>query len=383
MSSYRLAQQLMDEFAVETGLTGASPPRRYLWTDAFALCNYLGLYRRTKEDLYLRLAQDLIHQVHHILGRHRPDSSRQGWISGLTEEEGEAHPTLGGLRIGKQLNERAPEEPFDDRLEWERDGQYFHYLTKWMHGLRRASQEFGDQQYLDWAIELAVAAHKAFTFQHSLDHSRRMVWEMSIDLSRPLVDSMGQHDPLDGLITSFELQAEAERVGEHNQALTYIIPEYQQMCTPGTWATEDPLGIGGVLDASIRLLQAGKLPTRELRTLLIQLLKETRISLKYFERLNRFDGVAEQRLTFRELGLSLSLKALELLSSAETDDAFTASLIADLLDFLPLAERIESFWTEPRHRHTITWIDHADINSVMLATSLAPEGYLGLRVRDS
>lgn len=30
-----LAQRLMDEFAVSTGVTGQSPPRRYLWIDAF------------------------------------------------------------------------------------------------------------------------------------------------------------------------------------------------------------------------------------------------------------------------------------------------------------------------------------------------------------
>jgi hypothetical protein len=47
------------------------------------------------------------------------------WISGLGDDEGTAHPTLGGLRIAKKLRERLPEEPYDDRLEWDRDGQYF------------------------------------------------------------------------------------------------------------------------------------------------------------------------------------------------------------------------------------------------------------------
>lgn len=36
-----------------------------------------------------------------------------------------------------------------------------------------------------------------------------MYWKMSIDLSSPLVPSMGQHDPLDGLITYLQLQATA------------------------------------------------------------------------------------------------------------------------------------------------------------------------------
>ena len=41
----------MMEFARETGLSPASStPRRYLWTDAFAVCNLLGLYQETAHD---------------------------------------------------------------------------------------------------------------------------------------------------------------------------------------------------------------------------------------------------------------------------------------------------------------------------------------------
>ena len=38
-------REIMMEFARKTGLSPASgAPRRYLWTDAFAVCNFLGLY---------------------------------------------------------------------------------------------------------------------------------------------------------------------------------------------------------------------------------------------------------------------------------------------------------------------------------------------------
>ncbi|MFO7724292.1 MAG: hypothetical protein R6V45_01980 [Oceanipulchritudo sp.] len=37
------AERLMEDFARRTGLTGTSAPRRYLWTNAFAVCNYLPL----------------------------------------------------------------------------------------------------------------------------------------------------------------------------------------------------------------------------------------------------------------------------------------------------------------------------------------------------
>jgi hypothetical protein len=37
------ATALMASFAERTGLVSDRPPRRYLWSDAFAVCNLLGL----------------------------------------------------------------------------------------------------------------------------------------------------------------------------------------------------------------------------------------------------------------------------------------------------------------------------------------------------
>ncbi len=131
------APELMERYAERTGLTDDRLQRRYLWTDAFAVCNFLGLGQIDR-------ALALIDRVHHVLGRHRTDDPRNGWLSGLPDAEGEAHPTLGGLRIGKPLHERAASEAADDSLEWDRDGQYFHYLTKWMHALDQAARTTRD-----------------------------------------------------------------------------------------------------------------------------------------------------------------------------------------------------------------------------------------------
>jgi hypothetical protein len=35
------AHELMTRFVERTGVTGTTRPRRYLWTDAFAVCNLL------------------------------------------------------------------------------------------------------------------------------------------------------------------------------------------------------------------------------------------------------------------------------------------------------------------------------------------------------
>lgn len=77
-----IAARLMSDFATRTGLLPtAEKPRRYLWTDAFAVCNFFELFARTSEQKYRRFATDLIAQVHRVLGRYRDDDKRSGWIS--------------------------------------------------------------------------------------------------------------------------------------------------------------------------------------------------------------------------------------------------------------------------------------------------------------
>jgi len=192
--SRSMVREIMTEFANQTGLLPATKsPRRYLWTDAFAVCTFLELYRQTNDEKYKNLALRLVDQVHSILGRHREDDPRTGWISGLDEEGGKIYPTKGGLRIGKEMEERRSTDPFDEQLEWDRDGQYYHYLTKWMHALNRVSRVTGDLIYNTLAMELAKTAHARFTYIPSSGGQKRMYWKMTIDLSYPLVESMGHH----------------------------------------------------------------------------------------------------------------------------------------------------------------------------------------------
>jgi rhamnogalacturonyl hydrolase YesR len=102
-AAFDLVCQIMTEFADTTGLRGGVRPRRYLWTDAFAVCNFLELYRQTGDEVWLQRAVRVVDQIHHTLGRQRDDDPRSGWISGLSEAEGNQHPTAGGLRIGKRF----------------------------------------------------------------------------------------------------------------------------------------------------------------------------------------------------------------------------------------------------------------------------------------
>jgi hypothetical protein len=52
--------------------------------------------------------------------------------------------------------------------------------------------------------------------------------------------------------------------------------------------------------------------------------------------------------------------------------------LESLKAFVPLGQAIEAFWLDPAHRQAPTWSEHRDISEVMLATRLAPEGYLVL-----
>lgn len=370
-----LAQNLMADFANSTGVSGRMPPRRYLWTDAFGVCNFLGLYRQTGEDRYLRFAVELVDQVHHILGRHRKDDPRHGWISGLPEDQGELHPTRGGLRIGKTLNERGPDEPADSRLEWDQDGQYFHYLSKWIHALYRMGRDTGDRRYLRWAAELAATAHRSFTYEISPGGSKRMMWKMSIDLQRPLVSSMGQHDPLDGLVTYLELQSDGTLEARDRAALATPIADTTEMCQGGRWTTDDPLGIGGLLDDAARLAQLVFGRGVDRRQLLRQILVAAELSLRAFGRATLLSRPAEHRLAFRELGLAIGISGLERIRALVPRDHELDPVITDLLLYRPLADTIQTFWSDPAHHLTSTWMEHRDINTVMLATSVAPEGY--------
>lgn len=373
-----LAQTLMDQFADATGICGKAKPRRYLWTDAFAVCNFLGLARETGQDRYLRLARELVEQVHHVLGQHREDDPRHGWISGLPEDEGEKHPTRGGLRIGKPLNERAPGAPPDAQLEWHQDGQYFHYLTKWMHALYRMAQETAEQRFLHYAAELAAAAHRAFSYRDFPGAPKRLVWKMNIDLTRPLVPSMGHHDPLDGLITCLELQT-SPRLDPHDRTdLAPPIADLTRMCAQDHWATEDALGIGGLLDDATRLAAMVFQRGADHQELLRHLLLEVERSLQSMDWNRLLIRPAAHRLAFRELGLAIGLHGLPRIATWVAQNQSLNALSNRLQPFEALAEKIETFWSDPNHRLSPTWIDHLDINSVMLATSLAPEGYLQL-----
>ena len=383
-----LANEFMQDFARMTGLDPVGThPHRYLWTDAFAVCNYLGLFEETGNVTCRELALRLVDQVHHTLGRHRDDDLRTGWISGLPLQEGERHPTTAGMRIGKSLPEREINEPYDEQQEWDRDGQYYHYLTKWMHALTRVSEVTGNPDYISWAIELAHTAYARFTYLPPAGERKRMYWKMSIDLSRPLISSMGQHDPLDGLVSYNELQLIATRdFGRTVQSsLLQEINEMTEICQSIHMATDDPLGIGGLLIDASGIIQMMIRGGPVYADLLENILDSALVGLNSFINTGYLELPATYRLAFREFGLTIGLSSVEKLPELIEKNPhlfdWSSSLhqrIQALLEYEPLREKIEQFWLDGINRWGSTWTEHQEINMVMFATSLAPDGFLAI-----
>ncbi|KAI0370590.1 hypothetical protein BV20DRAFT_966520 [Pilatotrama ljubarskyi] len=203
---------------------------RYLWTDAFGVLNLLTLGVLTSNALYTTLAARLVDTVHDTLGRTRDGARR---LPGASD----AHPLAGGLRIGKEDEE---DDPGGDG-----DGQYHHYLTIWMFALNRMTHATGERRYNDLAIELAKAIHPRFV--RDRDSARpRMYWKMSIDLSRPMVLSEGNLDPIDGYVVFSLLQ----RSHEGNKAvLAEEIDEYRRILETKwrRYVSDDPLDLGMTL----------------------------------------------------------------------------------------------------------------------------------------
>ena len=90
-------------------------------------------------------------------------------------------------------------------------------------------------------------------------------------------------------------------------------------------------------------------------------------------------GPAIRRLAFRELGLAIGLAAVQRMGGRLRGDDRVGEQLAALSRHALLGDAIEAFWLDPANRDNAIWADHRDIDEVMLATRLAPDGFLALR----
>jgi hypothetical protein len=194
---------------------------------------------------------------------------------------------------------------------------------------------------------------------------------MSIDLTRPLIHAMGQHDPLDGFVALSEVREAGGR------DLTQALDGLAGMGRGADWATADPLGAGALLINALILSRLARGDGPERRQILSRVLHAASRSLREVERSRGLELPAGGRLPFRELGLAIGLTAV-----MHLPDDPAAVVDPDALDALraagPGAREIIDFWRQKENQRGPAWVEHDHINTVMLATALAPDAYLGL-----
>lgn len=129
--------------------------KRYLWTDAFGVVLLVSLHRALGEPRFLADAEWVVGEVERVLGRSR------------------------GIRIGEASD---------------RDGQYYHYLAKWIFALTRLGAL--RPTYRARALELVGEIHEPF-----IRRGIGVVWKMEEDLSGPYPGfGLGALDAFDGYV---------------------------------------------------------------------------------------------------------------------------------------------------------------------------------------
>jgi len=295
---------------------------RYLWTDAFGVCNYISMYYESGNKQYLDQADTLIQNVHDVLGKDRAGQKRLG-------NSTDAEPLKGGLRIGKIHEEDHPDG----------DGQYYHYLVKWMFALSRMTIARNDPKYNNWAIQLAQATHNKFVYDRETKHPR-MWWKMNIDLTAPAKLSEGQLDPYSGYMTYKILREVANNYDVLEQELSDMIKmvEHRFRHYKGS---QDPLTLGSALWMS------SWFPDEYWA---LQLTEFSMESLSEMWKSGYFKEPSKYRLAFREFGTSLGLQTHPAVGK----------------EWQSVVKDIHNYWDKNLYHR-----DH-DITPIMYCSSLLP-----------
>src|SRR5262249_32179339 len=123
-------------------------------------------------------------------------------------------------------------------------------------------------------------------------------------------------DALDGFLSFREVQhaivklsgdAESNGLSEASEALFAL-------CEHGQWATDDPLGIGGLLFDACRLFQLLRHENRGEVRLLEDVLQGSGDGLMIILKTGYLKRPARHRLAFRELGLAIGLRAIPIIA---------------------------------------------------------------------
>ena len=213
--------------AVEAGLCHSNQQRRYLWTDSFAVLAYVSLakgYQLQGNEAFAQkyhgAADRLINVVHDSLGKPADNEHKMRINS-------ESPSGYVGLRIGKVLSQRVT----DYGMHY--DGQYWHYIDKWLFALARADR-----------VKDAILIAKS-SFPYFYDSTGGGIrWKLSVDATAPpeLKHSCPNDDTVAALIVFSLLEthrtSDMPSLREEIRVLKTSLRDY------AVRPTADPLGWG-------------------------------------------------------------------------------------------------------------------------------------------
>jgi hypothetical protein len=193
---------------------------------------------------------------------------------------------------------------------------------------------------------------------------------------------MGSHDVLDGFITFREVQNAVTATSAAEINIREEIHSLAALVQDRNWATDDPLGLGGLLFDACRLCRLSEKSHNDAE-LLEALLDGCSRGLASFLRDHPLARAASHRLAFRELGLAIGLKAVASAAYEITQRSFDNKVALRratdwLLRHESLGAEIIDDWLLPARQQDDFWCAHQDINDVMLATALIPDTFLSI-----
>jgi hypothetical protein len=145
--------------------------------------------------------------------------------------------------------------------------------------------------------------------------------------------------------------------------------------------TNDPLGIGGLLTDATRTTQLMVYGSIKRPEILENLLNSSLLGIKSYLGTGQLSLDPEHRLAFRELGLSIGFKGLNLMEKfvEKNPEIFISThlkQLKQLQNYQYMVRYIDEYWLDPKNQESTNWKEHQDINTVMLATTLYPDGFL-------
>ena len=337
----------------EAGLCYDGYQRRYLWTDAFGVMAYISLAEQAKENgnteqqqKYQQAADKLITVVHDCLGKPRSNKENDQMEPDTTSPTGYV-----GLRIGKVSSRKVT----DYGMRY--DGQYWHYIDKWLLALSRAGHTHDGI-----AIAKSVFPYFFDAGPQGTGHHGGIRWKLSVDATPPpelqYSRSGANDDTLVALIVfsmleeqrTEQLSAEEDNKDTSaNPSLSNEIALLQQSLQGyKPRVTDDPLGWG--LEAMYDQFLYGQPRQSALVSLHSHALHISHLSLP-----------------FRLYGAMIGAQIVG------------ANIIAPTVDMNHLIEQCMAYEANAIQRG---YEEHSSINRVMLATVLLCPGCLKRRPND-